>query len=140
MAFMVLLKSGEQVMINGAMIQNPTAGSIKFQLNNKVHLLRQRDYLELSDAPSPAECVYYESMRLSGGVPEASISALLKSIEQYRSANAALLSEAGDLEIALVKIVTLAADGEFYFAMVEARSLLAFENPSHPVLPIKPGL
>ena len=140
MALMVWLKSGEEIMINGAMIQNPTAESIKIQLNNRVQMLRQRDCLELSDDHTPAERIYYEAMRLSGGASDSSMSALQQSVAAYRAACAASIDGKTDPDTVLGDIVALAADGEFYLAMVEARSLLALENPAHPVLPARAAL
>lgn len=135
MALMIWLKPGEQLMLNGAMIENPGDGKIRIQLNNQVRMLRQRDYLAPSDDHSPAERVYYQAMLLSGGAPEASIVALNESITLYRATYGSASKKTPKTEAALHSIIALASDGQSYLAMVEARTLIAIENPTHPVLP-----
>lgn len=139
MALMISLKPGEQVMLNGAMIENPSDGKIRIQLNNQVRMLRQRDYLPPSNDLSPAETVYVAAMLLSGGAAEASLSSLAESVAAYRALNATSPGEPLNTTAALENVMALAADGEFYLAMVEARALIALENPSHPILPLKAG-
>ena len=137
MALKIWLKPGEQVMINGAMIENPTDGKIRIQINNQVCMLRQRDYLAESGDLSCAERVYYEAMLLSGGDPKGSLAALSKRIVEYEVPSGTGSESAAVAASALDAIGKLALDHEYYLAMVEARLLIAIENPDHAVLPDK---
>lgn len=135
MALMIWLKPGEQVMLNGALIENPNDGKVRIQINNQVRMLRQRDYLAPSADLTCAERVYVEAMRLSGGAPEASLARLLDSVAAYKGEEGRLDGDSAVVDKALKDIISLGADGEFYLAMVEARTLIALENSNHPVLP-----
>lgn len=134
MGLLIWLKPGEEIMLNGARVENPHPHKIRLQLNNHVRVLRERDRFELPSSPSGGERVYHEAMLLSGGDPAGSLGRLRDAVEALQAAPTAAAS-AEEVERRLERICEHAAGGRFYEAMVEARGLIALERPDHPLLP-----
>lgn len=136
MSLLIWLKPGEEVMVNGARIENPHPHKIRLHFNNHVRVLRERDRFDLPARPSPAERLYYEAMLLSGGDMEGSEARLAMAIGAYAPLSVPAANDDA-IEEALCKVQQYAQVGQFYDAMLAARSLIAFEDPHHPLLPRK---
>lgn len=137
MGLLIWLKPGEEVMLNGARIENPHPHKIRLQLNNHVLVLRDRDRLELPSSPSSSERIYHEAMLLSGGDPAGSMGRLRDAVEAGETAAVATraASDGAEFERCLDLVRGHAAEGRFYECMVAARGLIALEHADHPLLP-----
>lgn len=132
MGLLVWLKPGEVVMLNGALVENPHPHKIRLQLNNRVRVLRERDWFALPSAPSPGERVYHEAMLLSGGDPAGDMGRLGEAVEAA-ARDVAGGGPAREPHLELVR--SHAGEGRFYEAMICARELIAIEHADHPLLP-----
>lgn len=135
MSLLIWLKPGEEVTVNGARIANPHPHKIRLLFNNQVRVLRERDRFELPADPSPGERLYFEAMLLSGGDMAGSEARLAKAIAAYAPAPSVPAAADDAIDQALCKVEHYAQAGQFYDAMVAARSLIALENPHHHLLP-----
>ncbi len=59
MALVINIKKGQQVIINGAVVENITAKTISLSIKNEASILRSADILTLESAVTPAGRVYY---------------------------------------------------------------------------------
>jgi len=134
-SLLIWLKPGEEVTVNGARIANPHSHKIRLLFNNQVRVLRERDRFELPADPSPGERLYFEAMLLSGGDMAGNEARLAKAIAAYAPPLSGPAADEDAIDQALSKVGHYAQAGQFYEAMVAARSLIALENPHHHLLP-----
>jgi len=59
MALVINIKKGQQVIINGAVIENMTAKTISISVKNEASILRSTDILNPESAVTPAGRIYY---------------------------------------------------------------------------------
>src|SRR5690606_528651 len=137
MSLLIWLKPGEEVMVNGARIENPHSHKIRLLFNNEVRVLRERDRFDPPEDASSAERLYYEAMLLSGGDVDGSEARLLEAIQAYGPPTTSSRSPVGAAEEGLKRIRAYAEAKQFYAAMTEARALIALESPDHRLLPRK---
>nr|WP_313635153.1 flagellar biosynthesis repressor FlbT [Brevundimonas diminuta] len=137
MSLLIWLKPGEEVMVNGARIENPHSHKIRLLFNNEVRVLRERDRFDLPEEASSAERLYYEAMLLSGGDVEGCETHLRDTIQAYRPPAAFSRAAVCATEESLKRIRACVEAKQFYAAMTEARSLIALESPGHRLLPRK---
>lgn len=135
MALTIWLKPGEQIMLNGALVENLNAHKVKLRFNNQVKLLKQRDYFHPDGPMTPGEQIYHLAMLLSGGAPEGSEAKLRQAVADYVASAELSVDDKADVKDACRDILALADMKDFYEAMIAARTLLAAEDPNHPVLP-----
>jgi flagellar protein FlbT len=58
MALKISLKSGERMILGGAVVTNGSSGSCDLIVENKVPILRQKDILTEAKADSPCRRIY----------------------------------------------------------------------------------
>lgn len=58
MALKITLKSGERMILGGAVLTNGSSGSCDLIVENKVPILRQKDILSKEKADSPCQRIY----------------------------------------------------------------------------------
>jgi len=119
------LAPNEQVLINGAVVQN---GKSKVELRIKTpntRILRLRDAIHPHDVDTPTKRVcYIAQLAVAGEVPEsdalAEFRAGVQALQQvFTNPNSAQLMD---------EALALAADGNFYKALQNMRKLLPYEE------------
>ena len=135
LALTIWLKPGEEVMINGARVENLQPHKIRLQFNNTVRMLRSRDRLEVFGQPSFAEAIYTQAMYLSGGEEVGNTATLKAAICQLQVAPDREEIYGSGVDAVLDRVSAHAEAGQYYEAMVAARDLIAAEQPNHPLLP-----
>lgn len=135
MALTIWLKPGEQIMLNGALVENLNAHKVKLRFNNQVRLLKQRDFFEPAETMTPGERVYHQAMLLSGGAPDGSDVDLRQAVAAYVTPGGMRSGDTAEVHEACRDILALVDRHDYYEAMIAARILVAAEDPSHPLLP-----
>ncbi len=63
MSLKLTLKSGERLVVNGAVIQNGDRRA-NFVIQNRASILRERDIMQLEEANTPSRRIYFAMMML----------------------------------------------------------------------------
>jgi flagellar protein FlbT len=124
MALKLTLKPGERVAVNGAVIVNGDR-RVSFLIENQARVLRERDILKPENADTPAKRIYVPIMLMY--LDPSSKAGLMSVYEARLSEFANAVSNPAALQTCL-KLAANVANGEYYRALADCRSLIEFEK------------
>lgn len=122
MALKISLKSGEKIIINGAVIVNG-GDRAQFVLQNRANIMREKDILSEEHADTPAKRLYF-TIQLMHLFPEReadyqeNFNSFLQEFGQAAPSSAPLLLEIGQKMIS----------GDSYGALKKCRNLIRYEE------------
>lgn len=117
------IKKGQQVIINGAVVENTTQRTISLLVKNEAAILRDRDILTAEDAATPASRIYFslQCMYLFPSERERFLPLFNDHADSYERA----APSARDIIAAMRGLV---AAEQFYGALKKAQELIAHEG------------
>lgn len=125
MPLKIELKSGEKVIVNGAVIEGSAESRTEFVLLNKVSLLRQRHILQQADANTPVKRLYHSIQMLY--VEPQSRDTYMPLYEKYQKDLEATF-RLPTLTFALEQIRHNVLLGEYYEALKILRTMMETEE------------
>ncbi len=123
MTLRISLRDGEQMIVNGAVLRS--IGRTDLCVENKVALLRGREVMSPDEATTPARRLYYTCMLAyidpdgAGAHHDKIVSFLSGLIEAL---------ESHDAKAACVSFARKVAEGDYYRALSDCRSLISYES------------
>ncbi|MGE0408015.1 MAG: flagellar biosynthesis repressor FlbT [Amphiplicatus sp.] len=124
MALKLILKPGERIAVNGAVIVNGDRRSA-FVVENRARVLRERDILQPDEADTPAKRVYLPIMMMY--LDPAAEAAYRRDYEARMTEFTQALSTPDALRVC-AELAAHVANGEHYKALGLCRSLIDFET------------
>lgn len=124
MALKLTLKPGERVAVNGAVIVNGARRSA-FLIENHANVLRARDIMQAHEADTPAKRVYLPIMLMA-----LDAAAAKGALAEYEARLVEFMNAVGDAAAlqTCAKLAANVANGEFYKALSQCRTLIDFER------------
>lgn len=124
MALKLTLKPGEKVAVNGAVIVNGER-RVSFLIENQARVLRERDILRPENADTPAKRIYVPIMLMY--LDPSTKAELIGEYEARLSEFADAISNPQALQLC-VKLAANVANGDYYKALADCRTLIEFEK------------
>lgn len=123
MALVIHLKKGQQLIVNGAVLENASARTISLLLKNEAAVLRQDDIIAPEAAITPASRTYYalQCVYLFPEDRERHLQNFNQLLESYVHAAPSAGEIAEDVKAAV-------ANGRYYAALKRAQALIKHEG------------
>ena len=123
MPLKIHIKSGQQIIINGAVIENAGPRNVSLIVKNEVSILRSNDILTPENATTPASRVYY-SLQCIYLFPEQKD----KYLRQFNELVDSYVEAAPSSQNTVNEIREYVEKEQFYYALKKAQDLIQHEH------------
>jgi len=122
MPLKIHIKSGQQIIINGAVIENAGPRNVSLVVKNEASILRSNDILTPENASTPANRVYYalQCMYLFPGQKDKYLLQFNELIDSYVEAAPSSQDTVGEIR-------EFIENEQFYYALKKAQVLIQHE-------------
>lgn len=123
MPLKIHIKSGQQIIINGAVIENAGPRNVSLVVKNEASILRSNDILTPENAATPASRVYYalQCMYLFPGQKD-------KYLRQFNELIDSYVEAAPSSQDTVREIRDYVENEQFYYALKKAQDLIQHEH------------
>jgi flagellar protein FlbT len=131
MPLKIQIKSGQQIIINGAVLENASPRTVSLLVKNEAAILRDKDILTADDAQTPASRVYYtlQCVYLFPGEKE-------RYLDHFADFISAYLDAVPSSEPTVEAIRGMVDSGQYYSALKKTQDLITQEGEILARIPV----